>query len=282
MSRGFVAVDRAALALCQGDDEAMCLFAMTRAQDAAWTPERPEPGVDVGRTFWSERTGLPEGRVRALVARLVEHGRAVVVHPGDRTRTKRIRLIVDVGAPNVTHQPTHQPSTDHEQPPMPVVDGIYQPSTNLPPTDPPQRIEIPPTKTMQPSSNTDVRPTVDLDHLWAALTAFTPKPGAWKLTPERRKHLAARVADHGEAAVYRVAEWVRTSPHDRAVFLRDRGDVTTLLRPEKFATYAAFSDGPAQRTPRNDRDAPLRRGDLFLMPSPDAREGAIDTPFEAL
>lgn len=98
------------------------------------------------------------------------------------------------------------------------------------------------------------KPSTDYEALWTALTAWTPKPGAWKLTAERRKHLAARVKDHGEAAVYRVAEWVRTSNHERAVFLRDRGDVATLLRREKFDIYAAMSAGPApQPAARNGR-----------------------------
>lgn len=40
----------------------------------------------------------------------------------------------------------------------------------------------------------------------------------------------------------RVGGWVRTSSHERAVFLRQRGDVSTLLRRENFATYAAMSE----------------------------------------
>lgn len=84
-----------------------------------------------------------------------------------------------------------------------------------------------------------------LPDLWAALVAWTPKPGAWKLTPGRRKHLAARTAEHGPDAVIAVASWVRESRHERAAFLRQRGDPDTLLRPEKFATYLGMSAQPA-------------------------------------
>jgi hypothetical protein len=89
----------------------------------------------------------------------------------------------------------------------------------------------------------------DLAGLWGELVAFTPKPGAWKLTDKRRAHLQQRIAAHDVATVERVAEWVRTSSHERARFLRDRGDPDTLLRPEKFDTYAAMSAGPAPSIP---------------------------------
>jgi hypothetical protein len=87
-------------------------------------------------------------------------------------------------------------------------------------------------------------PPDPLPDLWAALTAWTPKPAAWKLTPQRAKHLRARLGEHGQDAILAVATWVRESPHDRAGFLRQRGDVDTLLRPEKFATYLAFAATP--------------------------------------
>jgi hypothetical protein len=131
------------------------------------------------------------------------------------------------------------------------------------------------------------QPTTNLEALWSALTAWTPKPAAWKLTAERRKHLAARVADHGEATVYRVAEWVRTSQHDRAAFLRGHGDVDTLLRPSKFATYAAFSEGPVQQPVRNGRPvAPsyedTRREIEEMERATTTRNGTIDAAYEVL
>ena len=82
-----------------------------------------------------------------------------------------------------------------------------------------------------------------LTGLWSALTAFTKSPGAWRLDPKRRAALAARVKEYDEATVLRVARWVNESSHDRARFLKERGDVKTLIRPENFATYAALSDG---------------------------------------
>jgi len=91
----------------------------------------------------------------------------------------------------------------------------------------------------------------DLTRLWSLLVAWTPKPGAWKLTPARRKHLRARVADHDVETVERVAHWVATSADDRAVFLRKRKDPDTLLRRERFDTYAGMSTqtAPAVASP---------------------------------
>jgi hypothetical protein len=104
-------------------------------------------------------------------------------------------------------------------------------------------------------------PSADrLTELWALLTAWTLKPGAWKLTTERQKHLRARIADFDEDTVERVARWAAVSNHDRAQFLRERGDVDTLLRRENFAKYAAMSEesGPrlvATQGPTTDAEA---------------------------
>lgn len=90
-----------------------------------------------------------------------------------------------------------------------------------------------------------------MTELWTLLTAWTPKPGAWRLTSERTKHLKARIAEFDEATVERVARWATVSSHDRARFLRERGDVDTLLRRENFAKYAAMSEtemGPRSPT----------------------------------
>jgi hypothetical protein len=118
MSRGFVAIDRSALALCASDDEAMCLFMLMRAQDSAWSPSNPCPSVAVSRSYWSGKCGLTEGAFRQFIDRLVEAGRATVEHPGDRRTAKRIRFLVDCGPPPVqqTSPPTSPPSTDSQQP----------------------------------------------------------------------------------------------------------------------------------------------------------------------
>jgi hypothetical protein len=103
-----------------------------------------------------------------------------------------------------------------------------------------------------------------LSDLWMQLTAWTPSPGQWKLTDRRKQHIRARVKQHGEDAVRDVAAWVRTSNHERADFLRKRGDVDTLLRDEKFSTYLAFARSvevkpvhngrkPGEETPKVDR-----------------------------
>jgi len=120
----------------------------------------------------------------------------------------------------------------------------------------------------------------DLAGLWGDLVAFTPKPAAWKLTDKRRAHLQQRIAAHDVATVERVAEWVRTSSHERARFLRERGDPDTLLRPEKFDTYAAMSAGPAPRAlttagARNTRGT--LASDLFTDDdTPTPRPHAVD------
>jgi hypothetical protein len=251
---------------------------MTDAQESAWTPERPTPDVEVSRTYWSDRIGMKEGDVRKLVERLVAIGRATVTHPGDRRSTKRIRLLVDIGDPVAAAKlPPSFPraSPAHGQPETPGTSESDRASPELPPSFPQK--ELTSAFSIEPASESThahgpasgpvcVEPEpqlpllalpapkpVDLEAAWTALTAWTPKPAAWKLTADRRKHLTARIADHGEATVYRVAEWVRTSEHDRATFLRGHGDVDTLLRPGKFATYAAMSAGPAPAAKVNGR-----------------------------
>lgn len=120
----------------------------------------------------------------------------------------------------------------------------------------------------------------DLSGLWGDLVAFTPKPAAWKLTEKRRAHLQQRIASHDVATVERVAEWVRTSSHERARFLRERGDPDTLLRPEKFDTYAAMSAGPAPRaltTPGARNTRGTLASDLFTDDdTPTPRPHAVD------
>ena len=102
-------------------------------------------------------------------------------------------------------------------------------------------------------------PLAELDRLWSRVVAFTTKPGAWKLTDARRKHLRARIADHGVEAVEHVADWVRSAPHDRAAFLRQRGDPDTLLRPEKFSTYLGMCQQPEAAQPASAAGGGRRR-----------------------
>jgi hypothetical protein len=130
----------------------------------------------------------------------------------------------------------------------------------------------------------------DLTALWSALVAFTPKPSAWKLTPKRRAQLQQRVAAYDVATVERVAEWVRTSNHHRAQFLRGHGDPNTLLRPGNFDTYAAMSASPAPQVValRPAQGARNGRGtlasDLFTDDDLDtpARPHAVDAAWSSV
>ena len=85
---------------------------------------------------------------------------------------------------------------------------------------------------------------MDEQALWHGLCAFLPEGRRRDLTETRRSRLRARIAEHGADAVARVGRWVATSRHPRAAFLRERGDVDTLLWASKFQSYAEFSLEP--------------------------------------
>lgn len=85
---------------------------------------------------------------------------------------------------------------------------------------------------------------MDENAIWSALCAFLPADRRRALTGARRDRLRARVAEHGAEAVVRVGRWVAESKHERASFLRARGDVDTLLWRSKFQAYAEFSMEP--------------------------------------
>lgn len=120
----------------------------------------------------------------------------------------------------------------------------------------------------------DAPPAPDpIDEAWTALVAWTPKPAAWKLSPARRTSIKKLVKQHGIDAIHTVARWM-TSDHDRARFLRERGDADTLIRPANFATYLALAEtnhtpqrSPAQRGAPVDYDALY---DQFNIRSPHA------------
>ena len=240
VSRGFVAVDRAALALCMTEQEAVCLFLMARMQDAAWSPSNPTPSIEVGRTYWSERTGMTEGNVRRLIDRLVDAGRAVLVHPGDRRTTKRIRLVVDIQAAPAeslppTFPPTFPPTTDTVQPAQSAdsANPAANPSTNLAATD----LNNSSTRTLQPVADHDraqagrePKPSAkasvaggdDLT-LYAVYRAHRPRSQPTP-TPDNRKSLKRILAECGSvdsAGVY--LAWVfQSQDHDAR---RLRGEV---------------------------------------------------------
>jgi hypothetical protein len=166
-------------------------------------------------------------------------------------------------------------------------------STDPPITDPPEEDK---TQEARASTAQVAKPPVlslvepdPLPDLWARLTSAIP--GAWKLTPSRRTQLRARVDEHGIATVERVAAWLH-SGHERARFLVERGDVDTVIRASKFATYAAMSAAPMPTArgapPGRDRStaglaeafADLARDEVH-PPEPPPRT-AIDVHFEVL
>ena len=77
----------------------------------------------------------------------------------------------------------------------------------------------------------------------------TPEARALKLTKARRSALKARLDEHTEEELLRVVEWRESSPHSRAVFLREGGHgVDTLLRASKFEGYLDASYGDQEPT----------------------------------
>jgi hypothetical protein len=105
----------------------------------------------------------------------------------------------------------------------------------------------------------------DVSGLWGALVAFTPKPDGWKLTEPRRKAIRARIKDHDLATVERVFAWVNTSTHERASFLRERGDPDTVLRRGNFDKYAGMSmaTGPPGSGGSGPASTPVRRPSVW-------------------
>lgn len=85
---------------------------------------------------------------------------------------------------------------------------------------------------------------MDEQALWVGLCSFLPEGRRRDLTETRRSRLRARIDEHGSDVIARVGRWVATSRHPRAVFLRERGDVDTLLWRSKFQSYAEFSLEP--------------------------------------
>lgn len=146
--RGFLAIDRAALALCNSESEVVALMLMTRRQDSRWTRENPEPDIEVSRAYWTGPTGLSEWELRRFVDRLIKGGRARVTHPGDRKAARRIRLLVDVAAPSESPEPSPNPPRTHRQQETPGTFDSHEPSPNPPRTLPPEGLD----STLPPST----------------------------------------------------------------------------------------------------------------------------------
>ena len=91
-----------------------------------------------------------------------------------------------------------------------------------------------------------------------------PGARALKLTPARRRHLKARISEHGPEAVVAVWRWALTSSASRAAFLREQGFVRpdTLHRASKFPGYLDLAREPA--TPEARRSSAGGDLDTFL------------------
>jgi len=80
-----------------------------------------------------------------------------------------------------------------------------------------------------------------LSDLWSQLEAIrteaNPKARALKLTSGRRRALSARLKEHTAEELVTVWRWWQTSQHDRAVWLRSKCTVDTILRPSNFPGY---------------------------------------------
>lgn len=222
-------------------------------------------------------TSLADRTVRRTLRELEADGHVRTAHSqGRHASVYRLHLDALPEAPTRTEDP---PNPDPPSP-LPGSEVRVEPNPDrvspLPGSSvPPTRIHSPPNpdrvsgpserakndpRTIQGNVAPEAPGTADaalLSELWSALVAFTASPAAWKLSQARRKQLRARVAEDGPDAVREVAAWVRTSKHERAAFLRERGDPTTLIRASNFGTYLAFarSGGPAAQQPRNGHNA---------------------------
>ena len=100
-----------------------------------------------------------------------------------------------------------------------------------------------------------------------------PGARALKLTPARRRHLKARISEHGPEAVVEVWRWALTSSASRAVFLREQGFVRpdTLHRASKFPSYLDLAREPA--TPEARRSSAGGDLDAFLADDDDRTTG---------
>ena len=75
--------------------------------------------------------------------------------------------------------------------------------------------------------------------LWKQYKPKGPRP---KRSKGVGKAVAARIDEHGADNVRKVMTWAMTSQHDRAVWLREKHGLMTLMRPANFETYLELSE----------------------------------------
>lgn len=97
----------------------------------------------------------------------------------------------------------------------------------------------------------------DYTTIWARLEAIrteaNPKARPLKLTSGRRRALGARLKEHTAEELLTVWRWWQTSQHDRAVWLRSKCTVDTILRPSNFPGYLDLAS--ASPTTKTAKDA---------------------------
>lgn len=92
-----------------------------------------------------------------------------------------------------------------------------------------------------------------VEDVWAALIVHVA-PKKVRLTANRRSTIKARIRKYGAHTLIALGKWLATSQHHRAVYLRQRGDITTAIRKEKMPEYIDLM-GDEQMAPP-DPDSP--------------------------
>ena len=88
-------------------------------------------------------------------------------------------------------------------------------------------------------SNKDTSTFDAVVDLWKQYKPKGPRPRRSKGVG---KAVAARIDEHGADNVRKVMTWAMTSQHDRAVWLREKHGLMTLMRPANFETYLELSE----------------------------------------
>ena len=75
--------------------------------------------------------------------------------------------------------------------------------------------------------------------LWKQYKPKGPRP---KRKSGVGRYVAARIDEHGADSVRKVMTWAMTSQHERAVFVREKHGLMTLMRAANFETYLELSE----------------------------------------
>jgi hypothetical protein len=218
------------------------------AFDLRWHQDRK--GSLNGRPYYRERWGWTDWAVKSLFrdeATWSDPLRQPTASrpPADRQRT----------ASRKTGKPTQSPESRQptaSEPPasrQPTATGAMKHTTHAPT----QEQVAPPALALVPSdADPDGPTTIEVPDDFAEVleawnAAVAPVVGCSehrRLSPRRGlgQPLAARLREHGKAAVLRVFRWYAKAG-ERAAYLREqRHELKTLLRPANFDEYAAMAE----------------------------------------